>query len=120
MSRTSSASSSTQRIVQVFIPSPGLCLKLDPEPASLTEGAFHSGPASHALHGSRHNGQSDACARILFRLVEPFEHLENACVILGGDADAVVFYPEAQAGVALLGSEPDFRADTGDREFKGV
>ena len=55
---------------------------------------FHPDASAVAVHDSLANGQTDARARILLAAVQTLEDEEDAFLVFGVDADAVVAHGE--------------------------
>src|SRR5215831_4899288 len=110
--RTSFGSSSTTRITWPELTSvlARSRLELDPEPAAVTGIRFDPHLASHALHRLAHDREPDARPRVVIIGMQPLEHAKDPRLMLGSDADAVVFYPHAHQTVVSLGVDAQLRS----------
>ena len=88
--------------------------------SALARLALSPGPPSHPLHRLAHDGQTDACARILIRRVQALKNPEDLIAILAIEADAVVAHPQAAARRRLLRADLDTRLRRLAGELNGV
>lgn len=93
--------------------------KIDPEAAAFAGFRFDANAAAHAFNTFAHDGEADTGA-VVASTVEPFEDAENALFILRGNADAVVFDPNAGGTVLDFGADADVRNFAFFDEFEGV
>src|SRR5687767_4319519 len=73
-----------------------------PKRASMPIARLDPHAPAHALHAAADDGQADARAGELFKAVQALEDVEDALVVLGSDADAVVLDREAGEAVATV------------------
>src|SRR6185436_8357761 len=92
-------------------------LEFQPKAAAFTWFGFDADLAAHALSGFADEGQADAGAFIA--LVELLEHAEDALLIFAGDADAVIFEPEANVTSARFRRHVHTRDCSRFNEFDG-
>src|SRR4029077_19004905 len=93
-------------------------LKFEPESAAFAGLRFDADCAVHALGGFADEGEADAGAFVA--LVELLEHAENALLIFGGDADPVIFEPEADEAAVRFRRDAHVRDFPRLNEFDGV
>src|SRR5580704_7665343 len=102
--RSFSLSSTNKKVVPSFINLRGLA-QLEPKMTALAGGGHHAHAPAHALHRLLDNRQADTRARMLFS-VQAGEQAEDLALVVGGDAGAVVFHPDADIPGLFLRSQP--------------
>src|SRR5260221_3808974 len=120
---TSLGSSSTPRITwpaPASGPLPRCRLELDPEAAAVTETRFDAHLASHPLDRFAHDRESYPGPRIVIIGVQPLEHAKDPRLVLGSDADPVVFHPDAHQAVVPLRVDPQLGGALGRNELQPV
>src|SRR5882757_5220088 len=81
---------------------------------------FDADRTAHFFDRLPDNGEPNASTLVLIVLVYPFEHAEQAGMILGLDADAIVFNPEPDFVATFLRPNLDFRRRSRRYKFLGV
>src|SRR3569833_3153546 len=67
--------------------------QINPETASFADFRFDTTSATHALHGTRHDGQTNAGARITLRRLATLEYAEDFLMRSEGNANAFIPHP---------------------------
>jgi hypothetical protein len=83
--------------------------QLDPEFTALVKSGLNAALPAHPLNCPPNNGQAYPKAWIHFNAVQAFEHEPDALVVLGRDANAVVFDPESGRFASCLGANSNMR-----------
>src|ERR1041385_2424726 len=117
MRKTSLGSSSTRRIVFIIL----RFLQLNPKVAAFLELRVETDLRVHAFDGLAHDGQANARSLVSRGRMNSLEEAENALVIFGSDADAVVLKPHADRSVThRLRGNLEVWSGSGENEFYGV
>ena len=83
----------------------------------------------HPIHGFADDRQANAGAVLLASVLEALEDSKNNVMVFGCNAEAVILYPEADAGCMSIagywrrerfGPETDVRLHSGRHKFHGV
>lgn len=90
-----------------------------PKAAALAGGGFKAELAAHAGNRFTDDGQAGAGA-VVGAAVQAFKEAKDALVVFGGDADAVVFEPEADGVGVGFGAEADMGTLAGGDEAEGI
>src|SRR5689334_21344138 len=100
----SSSLSSTRRIARLVAIG---VRESEPEGAAFTRFRFEAGVTAHAGNSFLNDGKSDTRAGVAFFGIHPAENLENAIVVLGRNANAVVGDGNTYVAGLEFASEPD-------------
>src|SRR6185436_10554213 len=82
-------------------------LEFDPETTALAGSGFDAHFPAHALGGAADNREAEAAAFVTAGVAQALKHLEQVVLFAFGDANAVVFDPDAQEKAARFGTQHD-------------